>query len=127
MMFLTLLLCVSCATSQPKKWTDYNKTPSETYHEALGSSRVPEGLGVPAMKYDFKAPVKPVMTPPEVVPIWIYDHVTPDGTMVVGHWIFVVLREPKWYIHDRTVPDTAGSTASVNGVVLPERYEGGER
>lgn len=124
-MFLIPLLCISCATltgiNEPKKWTEHEMSPQQTYHSALGSSKVPEGMDVPAMRYDINAPIKPVITPPEVLPIWIYDHVTPDGAMVVGHWIFIVLRGPEWYIQDRIVPGVNGSTPEV---LLPERYEG---
>jgi hypothetical protein len=116
-------MCVSCTTlSGPKKWTDYKKTPQQTYHEALGSTEVSEGMRIPAVD-DINAPVKPVMIPPEVVPIWIYDHVPPDNSMVVGHWVFIILREPRWYIHDRTIPDVHRTPFS--GVLLPERYEEG--
>ncbi len=92
---------ISCAM-QPVKWTDYEKTPEETFNEAMGESQDDERYLLNVKKeddYDFESPYKPVMTPPEVVPAWIYDHVTPgDATMVTGHWIFIKLREPTWYL-----------------------------
>jgi len=46
-------------------------------------------------------PYVPVMTPPEIVRIWIYDHVTPSNDLVVGHWVFIKLRDQKWYIEEQ--------------------------
>lgn len=46
-------------------------------------------------------PYVPVITPPEIVRVWIYDHVTPSNDLVVGHWIFIKLRDEKWYIEDQ--------------------------
>lgn len=42
----------------------------------------------------------PIITPPEVLRVWVYDHVTPMGDMVVGHWVFLKLRDSKWFIED---------------------------
>ncbi|HAM52336.1 MAG TPA: hypothetical protein DCP92_17190 [Nitrospiraceae bacterium] len=46
-------------------------------------------------------PYVPVITPPQIARIWIYDHVTPSHDLVVGHWIFVRLKEEKWYIEEQ--------------------------
>ena len=46
-------------------------------------------------------PYVPIVTPPEVVRIWVYDHVTPSGDLVVGHYLFVKLKDQKWYIEDQ--------------------------
>jgi hypothetical protein len=46
-------------------------------------------------------PYVPVITPPEVARIWIYDHVTPSKDLVVGHWIFIKLSDEKWYIEEQ--------------------------
>lgn len=46
-------------------------------------------------------PYVPVITPPEIVRVWIYDHVTPSNDLVVGHWIFIKLKDEKWYIEDQ--------------------------
>lgn len=95
-----ILSMISCASvNTPKKWTEYNRTPEETMKEALNNTE----------KYNLKyketsdkktidAPYKPIISPPEILPVLIYDHITPDGTMVSQHWIFIKLRSSKWYI-----------------------------
>ena len=40
----------------------------------------------------------PVVLPPVVRPVWIVDHVNPDGTFVRGHWVFIKIRGFEWYI-----------------------------
>ena len=42
----------------------------------------------------------PIVLPPEVERIWIYPHVTPSGELVMGHWIFIKLKEESWYLED---------------------------
>lgn len=40
----------------------------------------------------------PIITPPEVMRVWIYDHLTPSRDLVIGHWVFLELAPAKWYI-----------------------------
>jgi hypothetical protein len=49
-------------------------------------------------------PYVPVIKPSEVVRIWIYDHITPSGDLVVGHWIFIKLKPERWYIEEDYAP-----------------------
>jgi len=102
---ITLILTISflgnflvgCAHNEPKKWTEYDKSVRQTYNDALGDDSTNARMDI-SRNVNLESPYKPVITPPEVVPVWVYDHVTPDNTMVVGHWIFVKLRDSHWYI-----------------------------
>ena len=40
----------------------------------------------------------PVILPPVVRPVWVVDHVTPEGVFIRGHWAFLKVRGFEWYI-----------------------------
>lgn len=48
-------------------------------------------------------PYFPVYVPPKIVKVWVPAHVARGDRkiLVAGHWTFVVLEEPRWYIEDR--------------------------
>lgn len=91
------VLLSSCITVEQKS----SSTPEQILNSAMGegSAQIGKLSTLPgADRSDL--PYVPVINPPEVVRIWIYDHITPSGDLVVGHWIFVKLRPARWYIED---------------------------
>ncbi|MCL4492041.1 MAG: TraV family lipoprotein [Nitrospirae bacterium] len=93
LILITLVLLNSCAS------TSRRATPEEIVDRALS------GQGVAAkVSYDTASsklsdlPYIPVVTPPDVERVWIFDHVTPSRDLVTGHWVFIILREQKWHI-----------------------------
>jgi hypothetical protein len=89
----------SCATSEKKAAT---ATPEQILAKAMGEGKLHPGKVSTLPGADRSdLPYVPVSTPPQIARIWIYDHVTPSKDLVVGHWIFVRLKEEKWYIEEQ--------------------------
>jgi hypothetical protein len=96
---ITIILVTLSSCAGTEKRTD---TPEEVLNKAMGANAVPPGrisMLPGADRSDL--PYVPVITPPEIARIWIYDHVTPSNDLVVGHWIFIKLRDEKWYIEEQ--------------------------
>jgi len=94
---ITLALLSSCASSQ--KQTD---TPEQILNKAMGENTMQPGKISTLPGADRSdLPYVPIITPPEVARIWIYDHVTPSRDLVVGHWIYIKLSDQKWYIEEQ--------------------------
>ena len=53
--------------------------------------------------YGYVKPYVPIMSMPEVRLVWIPDHLAEgtDRAMVAGHWIYLVIRESKFYIEEQ--------------------------
>lgn len=98
-MILTIsLLLSSCSTHHARHEDD---TPEQIYNTAFGvdsklNGRISKLPG--ADRSDL--PYVPIIKPSEIARIWIYDHLTPTGDLVVGHWIFIKLRAERWYIEE---------------------------
>lgn len=92
----------SCALSKSKKDSQAVITPENIYHGAMAVGGNPQasvsGSSVGADWSDL--PYVPVISPPEVLRVWIYDHVTPSNDLVVGHWVFIKIKPERWYIED---------------------------
>jgi hypothetical protein len=50
--------------------------------------------------FGYVAPYVPVIEPADVRLVWIPAHKSKEDkdTLVAGHWIYVMLREPAWFI-----------------------------
>lgn len=93
LMFAALVLLNSCASTQA------GKSPEQTLNIAMtGRDSTTTVTQAPIRDHSSDLPYVPVMLPAQVERVWIYDHVTPSGDMVTGHWVFIVLREQKWHI-----------------------------
>lgn len=46
--------------------------------------------------YGYTKPYAPVLEYPEVQRIWIPDQRGADGSLITGHWVFIILHEPRW-------------------------------
>jgi hypothetical protein len=95
---IILAVLSSCASSEKRSVGN----PEQILATAMGEGRLQPGRvsSLPgADRSDL--PYVPVITPPQIARVWIYDHVTPSNDLVVGHWIFVRLKEEKWYIEEQ--------------------------
>jgi type IV conjugative transfer system lipoprotein TraV len=98
----------ACARTSPS---------SLSMHEALaaaeagGAQRPP---AVPAVRsgFGYQAPHTPLVVPPDVRRIWVTTHVTEEGTLVQGHWVFVPVKTWQWFVEQPV-------TANGLGVAVP--------
>ncbi|MBF0485818.1 MAG: TraV family lipoprotein [Candidatus Omnitrophica bacterium] len=81
------------------------KTFAETYRRSKEAklpdiSSNPAGLFQMAPQMGYVKPYLPVMVPPRVVKVWIPAHTVSGDkdVLVAGHWTFVMVEEPGWYI-----------------------------
>lgn len=126
----TLVLLSSCSSHHVRTGGD---TPESIYDTALDAGVKLNGrisMLPGADRSDL--PYVPIIKPSEIARIWIYDHITPSGDLVVGHWIFIKLRPERWYIEDDDEkPDKAytkipllpnsGETGEAQQTLLPQR------
>ena len=103
---LAALALAACTTT---------KAPSPSMHEALAAA---EAAGTPGQQkaaavphgFGYQAPYMPLVIPPDVRRIWIPTHVTEDGSLVQGHWVFVPVKTWQWFVEQ---------PLSTNGLGVP--------
>jgi hypothetical protein len=97
------VLLSSCVTVEKKRESKDN--PGQILNRAMGEGSAPVGRisALPGAERS-DLPYVPVIKPPEIARIWIYDHITPSGDLVVGHWIFIKLKPERWYIEEDYSP-----------------------
>ena len=54
-------------------------------------------------------PGLPVVVPPDVRRVWVPTHENPDGELVAGHWVYLRVRDFRWFL------ETPGSTGAESG------------
>jgi hypothetical protein len=64
--------------------------------EAAGNHTPTPAAARPSFGY--QAPYLPLVVPPDVRRIWITTHVTEEGTLVQGHWVFVPVKTWQWFV-----------------------------
>ena len=108
---LLILLISGCATTgssgTSRRAPDEAqvRTFAEIYRKAKESG-LANDAGVPAvglgMDIGQEQPYFPVYEPPRVAKVWVPAHVAREdkGILVAGHWTFVVVDQPRWYIED---------------------------
>ena len=89
-----LLLISGCAT--------YKYSSLESPRDLVSTEESKESAGIKTFPGADSSSLDMValITPPQVLRVWIFDHVTPTGEMVVGHWVFVKLEDSKWFIEN---------------------------
>lgn len=117
---ITILAVVASCGSIPHS----TQSPEQIVNKALGEGTQPVGrvATLPGAEWS-DLPYVPVITPPEIVRIWIYDHVTPSNDLVVGHWIFTRLKDERWYIEEQW-GDTPASKALLKKLPTPPHQAG---
>ena len=78
-------------------------TPSPSMHEALAAAEGARTESQPpaaAVKrtFGYQAPHTPLVVPPDVRRIWVPTHVTEEGSLVQGHWVFVPVTTWQWFV-----------------------------
>jgi hypothetical protein len=101
--FLSLVFLASCATTnnlQPKE------NAISAYNNDLQTS-IDIKTNIPQQPVD----QVPVIQPPIIQPMWIPPHTTTDKRVfITGHWIFVQINNPTWYIDSTKNPIKLGIT-----------------
>lgn len=59
--------------------------------------------------FGYVAPFAPVVLPPEIRRIWVLTHVSPDGHLVSGHWVYMRLQDWRWFIEAEAASLRLGS------------------
>ena len=54
--------------------------------------------------FGYVKPYIPLMTSPVVRKVWVPDHKSAEdgGILVAGHWLYVMVTGPRWFIEDET-------------------------
>ena len=76
--------------------------PSPSMHEALATAEEAGRESQPptadvGQSFGYQAPYMPLVVPPDVRRIWVPTHVTEDGSLVQGHWVFVPVKTWQWF------------------------------
>ena len=120
---LLILLISGCATTGSGRTSRRApdeaqvRTFAEIYRKAKESGLAGD-VGVPSVGLGIdigqEKPYFPVYEPPRVAKVWVPAHVAREdkGILVAGHWTFVVVDQPRWYIEDHA--------AGKNGIPLIE-------
>ncbi len=75
-------------------------TPEHIYNTAFSEPKLNGKISMLPGADRSDLPYIPIIKPSEIARIWIYDHITPTGDLVVGHWIYIKLKPERWYIED---------------------------
>jgi len=80
-----------------------DKTPIEKVYYKSQSVQVAEQK----MKDIKKTPIPqgqesfyPVINPPVIKRVWVLPHTTEEGNLVGGYWLYIIIKEPSWYIEE---------------------------
>jgi hypothetical protein len=102
----------ACAAHRPA-------TPSVAMETALAqardSGRVPleerlgAGLRGPGT-FGTGQPAVPVVVPPDIRRVWVPTHENQDGELVAGHWVFLRVRDFRWFLEP---PPADGNRSAV--------------
>ena len=87
--------------------------PMETALErATASSRTPLGESLRAGlqgpgTFGTGQPAPPVLVPPDVRRVWVPTHENAEGELVAGHWVFLRVRDFRWFLDASTARDAS--------------------
>jgi hypothetical protein len=103
-LMLASLGLAACARTKP---------PSLSMHEALAAAEATGAPAPPAVAairsgFGYHAPYMPLVVPPDVRRIWVTTHVTEEGTLVQGHWVFVPVKAWQWFVEQPLVSSGLG-------------------
>lgn len=108
-----LILTISGCASAPRK-SDFQKERSrviDTYLSAMAGGRqdavktIQENLKL-TKSYGYVQPYVPVISAPLVKRVWCPNHKSKKDadTLVAGHWVYVMVQGPKWFIETQEGP-----------------------
>ncbi|MEI8011802.1 MAG: hypothetical protein WCI27_04890 [Candidatus Omnitrophota bacterium] len=120
-LFLCVMLISGCAGQMACEREAAPRTLAQIYRKSSEPAAV-----LPPRKMELLPdagavrPYWPVYAPPRIRKVWVPAHVAGHSrdTLVAGHWAFLMVEEPHWYI-ERHDDDTAGTRMIVP--VLPRK------
>jgi hypothetical protein len=86
---------------------------------SLGES-LRAGLQGPGGTFGTGQPAAPVLVPPDVRRVWVPTHENAEGELVAGHWVFLRVRDFRWFLESAPPPSHASPAA-----LSPEPRESG--
>ena len=100
------------------------KSPSPSMHKALAVADTAGAPGPPApatvrSSFGYQAPYMPLVIPPDVRRIWVTTHVTEEGSLVQGHWVFVPVRTWQWFVEQPLGSNGLGLTVPPDATPPP--------
>ncbi len=76
-----------------------------TSRASLGES-LRAGLQGPGT-FGIGQPAAPVLVPPDVRRVWVPTHENAEGELIAGHWVFLRVRDFRWFLESPPVPDAS--------------------
>jgi len=103
---ITVISISGCATLQRSEKNSGSFM--DVYTEAVKAGKldaagyIKENLKL-RKSFGYVKPYVPVMKSPEVKAAWIPTHKSQEDphTLVAGHWVYIMVRESKWFIEDQ--------------------------
>jgi Type IV conjugative transfer system lipoprotein (TraV) len=89
--------------------------PMETALErATAASRTPLGESLRAGlqgpgTFGTAQPAAPVVVPPDVRRVWVPTHENAEGELIVGHWVFLRVRDFRWFLEASPARDASSA------------------
>ena len=72
-------------------------------------------------------PAVPVVVPPDIRRVWVPTHENPDGELVAGHWVYLRVRDFRWFLESPGSPGTESGRAPAGAPGLNPAPDGGAR
>ena len=112
-LMLTILIISTtsgCAMSKQVVKDDHDKDKiTDTYLDAVSQGRLDSASYIKEnLKIDkavgYVKPYVPVVRQADVRLVWIPAHKSKDdiGTLVAGHWVYIMIKEAGWFIDEET-------------------------
>jgi hypothetical protein len=96
------LICISLLLSGCSSVLMGDKTPMEKVYYKSQSVQTNQEENIKKIEKtpvnQYQHPFYPVINPPEVKRVWICPHTTENGNLIGGYWIYIITKEPSWYI-----------------------------
>jgi hypothetical protein len=72
-------------------------------------------------------PAVPVVVPPDIRRVWVPTHENPDGELVAGHWVYLRVRDFRWFLESPGSPGAQSGRAPAGAAGLNPAPDGGAR
>ncbi|MEW6409763.1 MAG: TraV family lipoprotein [Nitrospirota bacterium] len=119
---ISLIIISGCASLGINNNKSGTLPPQEIYAKAQGKTDGLKAQIAPVITERADIPFFPVVTPPEVLEVWVYDHITPTNDLVMGHTVFIWLKDARWFLQDFrgtiSMPKPAVSGANLKDIPI---------
>jgi hypothetical protein len=72
-------------------------------------------------------PAVPVVMPPDIRRVWVPTHENPDGELVAGHWVYLRVRDFRWFLEASGPTGAESGRASAGSHAATPGPDGGAR